>query len=202
MFGVVADDTGRASALRSCNCRCLRWACARHDQRIGRDRHMRSDGDGGPAATAEIQNPEDITFDASGNAGIADDGNLRSAQGLGRLHHQPVYRLHRDVCVATGATMDRRSTDSSATPMGSPLIASGNVYIGDSVGQRDGADDVTSRRHLHLCRPVARRVTLGDNGPATSAELNDPWGVACGLLGGCLHSDADNNVVRKVNPAG
>ena len=42
----------------------------------------------------------------------------------------------------------------------------------------------------------------GDDGPATDAELNGPFGVAVTADGGFLIADRVNNVVRKVSPAG
>ena len=42
----------------------------------------------------------------------------------------------------------------------------------------------------------------GDDGPATDAQLNSPFGVAALPGGGFLIADADSNVVRKVSAAG
>ena len=38
----------------------------------------------------------------------------------------------------------------------------------------------------------------GDNGPATAAELNRPWGIAVDSAGDLFIADSDNNVVREV----
>ena len=38
----------------------------------------------------------------------------------------------------------------------------------------------------------------GDNGPATAAELDNPWGVAVDSAGDLFIGDANNNVVREV----
>ena len=42
----------------------------------------------------------------------------------------------------------------------------------------------------------------GDDGPATDAQLNRPFGVAVTADGGFLIADAGNNEVRKVSAAG
>ena len=42
----------------------------------------------------------------------------------------------------------------------------------------------------------------GDDGPATGAQLNKPFGVAATPDGGFLIADSGNNVVRKVSAAG
>ena len=43
---------------------------------------------------------------------------------------------------------------------------------------------------------------LGDGGPATDAELFNPIAVAVTADGGFLIADSDNNLVRRVSPAG
>jgi hypothetical protein len=42
----------------------------------------------------------------------------------------------------------------------------------------------------------------GDNGPATSAQLNDPMGVSADKNGNFFIVDRNNNVIRKVNSSG
>ena len=54
---------------------------------------------------------------------------------------------------------------------------------------------------------VAGNYTLGqgysgDGGPATSAKLNHPFGVAVDAVGNLYIADTTNNVVRKVTPGG
>src|SRR5947209_7423207 len=44
--------------------------------------------------------------------------------------------------------------------------------------------------------------STGDGGPATTAKLNHPTGVAATADGGFLIADADNEAVRRVSPAG
>jgi DNA-binding beta-propeller fold protein YncE len=43
------------------------------------------------------------------------------------------------------------------------------------------------------------QVFSGDNGPATSAQLNEPQGVAVDAAGNLCIADTDNNRLRKVS---
>jgi hypothetical protein len=49
---------------------------------------------------------------------------------------------------------------------------------------------------------VGTAGSAGDDGPATDAQLNDPFGVAVTSDGGFLIGDLVNNVVRKVSADG
>jgi hypothetical protein len=49
---------------------------------------------------------------------------------------------------------------------------------------------------------VGTAGSAGDDGPATDAQLNDPFGVAVTSDGGFLIGDLVNNVVRKVSAGG
>ena len=42
----------------------------------------------------------------------------------------------------------------------------------------------------------------GDGGPATSAELNSPGGVAVDSSGSLFFADSNNNRIRRVSPSG
>jgi hypothetical protein len=104
-------------------------------------------GDGGPPTAAELNYPQGMTFDATGNLIIADGDSVV-----------------REVPVTTG------------TYFGIPMTA----------------DDIYT---------VAGNTTngySGDGGPATSAELYYPEGVAVDGSGNLLIADAFNNVIREV----
>ncbi len=77
----------------------------------------------------------------------------------------------------------------------SPLL--GNVYIGDWGNNRVRKVTVSSG----IISTIAGKGTndfSGDNGQATSAELNKPWGVALDSLDNVYFADYYNNRIRKV----
>ena len=86
--------------------------------------------------------------------------------------------------------------------IGQPAFAaadtSGNLYFSamDSVFRRDSKGTVT------IVAGNARAGFSGDGGPATSAQLDDPQGLALDPSGNLYISDAGNNRIRIVSPDG
>jgi sugar lactone lactonase YvrE len=74
----------------------------------------------------------------------------------------------------------------------------GNLYVVDS-----GADAVRMISTSGTIRTVAGRPHYsGDGGPAASALLRRPQGVAVGADGTVFFSDSDNHRIRKIAPDG
>jgi trimeric autotransporter adhesin len=172
-------------------------------------------GDGGPGYLAELNEPEGVAVDGAGNLVIADYDNSRVrvvAATTGTFYGQAmtagdIYTVAGDGIggssgngvPATGAQLGR--------PDGVAVDGAGNLVIcdygdnrvrvvaaatGTFYGQAMTAGDIYT---------VAGDGTLGfsgDGGPATSAELNRPDGVAVDGAGNVLISDTGNDRVRVV----
>jgi uncharacterized protein (TIGR03437 family) len=87
------------------------------------------------------------------------------------------------------------------TSIGQPrklAIAGGNIYFssGNSVFKIDGSGTLT------LVAGNSRAGFAGDGGPAVSAQLNGPQGVALDSAGNIYIADTQNNRVRMVNTKG
>ncbi len=84
-------------------------------------------------------------------------------------------------------------------PIGVALGPAGELYIADNGHNR-------VRKVLHgVITTVAGTGNpgySGDHGPATSAQLNQPYGVAVDALGNLFISDKVNGVIRKVDTTG
>ena len=89
---------------------------------------------------------------------------------------------------ATSATL--------AGPTGVAFDAAGNLYIADSTNSR--IRKVTPGGTISTVAGTGTRGFAGDGGPATSAQLRDPYGVALDAAGNLFIADYSNNRVRKV----
>jgi len=151
--------------------------------------------DGIAAALAELNAPSSLTLDAAGNIYIADTGNHRvrriSAQGI--------------ITTIAGAGADGFGGDGGPAtsallngPQGVAVDTAGSVYIAD-----------TGNHRIRKVSPQGLITTVaganpagGDNGPATSARLFQPSGVAVDAGGNLYISDALNNRIRRVSKTG
>jgi hypothetical protein len=154
-------------------------------------------GDGGPATSAELNVPYGVLADGSGNFYIADYSNpvVRKVNAAGTI-----------TTIAGNGTAGYSGDGGPATsaelslPTSLALDSSGNLYIGDT-----GNNTVREVTPAGTISTVAGNGTAGysgDGGPATSAELNGPYGVALDANGNLYISEYYNERVRKVTPAG
>ncbi len=159
-------------------------------------------GDGGLATSASLQTPRGVWVDSAGNLFIADSNNVRvrkvdhTTQIITTIAGNGIFFFSGDGGPATSAGM---------APGGAVVDGTGNLFIADSGGPLSGNNRVRKVDHAtQIITTVAGNGNpsfLGDNGPATSASLRTPQGVALG--GGNLFiTDTSNNRVRKVDSSG
>lgn len=155
-------------------------------------------GDGGPATNAELNGPYALALDKHGNLFFADGYNhvVRKINAAGVIstiagdHFTANYTG--DGGPATLATLNN--------PVGVALDDTGNLYIADDhnnvIRKVDTAGIITT------FAGDSTAGHAGNGGPATSALLNLPLGVAADKHGNLFIADAVNNVIRKVDNAG
>jgi sugar lactone lactonase YvrE len=172
-------------------------------------------GDGGPATSAELDDPSGVAVDASGNLYIADSLNsvIRkvnpsgiittvAGDGYNRLGTgQPSFNdggYSGDGGPATSAELNN--------PYAVAVDSSGNLYIADTYNRRirkvDTSGVITTVAGNGYAGPGDLGGYSGDGGPATSAELAQPFGVVVDNAGNIYISDQNNNRIRKVDPSG
>jgi sugar lactone lactonase YvrE len=155
-----------------------------------------SDGDNGPALSAEFSNPEGVAVDASGNVYVADrDENVvRKIDTTGTItlfagSSNGYSGYGGDGGPATSATLDE--------PIGIAFDPTGNLYIADSLNEV--VRQVDTSGNIHTFAGTGAPGYSGDGGAATSAKLQRPIGVAADAAGNIYIADNDNYVFRVVN---
>ena len=155
-------------------------------------------GDGGPATSAELQQPTDVAFNAAGDLFISDTGNdvIREVNASGVIN----------TIAGTGGSAGFSGDGGPATsalldsPVGIAFDSSGNLYfadIGDYVVR-----EINTAGVISTAAGNGTAGNSGDNGPATSAELFNPAWVVFDAFGTMFISDSSNNDVREVSPSG
>jgi sugar lactone lactonase YvrE len=156
-----------------------------------------SNGDGGPATSAQLYHPEGVAVDSTGSFFIADYSNNR----IRKVTSEGIIST-----VAGNGTKGYSGDDGPATsaqlngPMGVAVDSAGNLFIADYGNSR--IRKVTSEGIISTVAGNGTKGYSGDAGPAVSAKLNGPTGVTVDSAGNVLIADYSNNRIRMVNPAG
>lgn len=158
-------------------------------------------GDGGPATGAQLNKPQGVAADASGNIYIADLANNRIREVSGTT----ITTVAGITAPCTNPTANPACGDGGSAisaqlnnPFGVVVdIATNDIYIADTGDQR--IRKVTaSTAVISTVAGDGNAGYLGDNGPATSAWLDNPEGLAVDSRGNIYIADEQDNRVRAV----
>jgi uncharacterized protein (TIGR03437 family) len=146
-------------------------------------------GDGGPASSAQFDGPDGVAVDSAGNLYIADYGNNR------------IRRVSNGVITTVAGGGTSRVGDGGpatsaqlASPQSVAMDSAGNLYINDGGYIREVSDGV-----ITTVAGIGTQGFSGDSGPANSAELSSPGGVAVDSAGNVYIADTGNNRIRKIS---
>ena len=172
-------------------------------------------GDGGPATAAELTIPQDVVADGAGNLVITDSGNNRVrvvAAGTGTFYGQAMTAG--DIYTVAGTGTYGFSGDggpATAAELASPgqtaVDGAGNLVIADSGNDRVRVvaagtgtfyGQAMTAGDIYTAAGNGTGGFSGDGGPALSAGLNRPQGVAVDTAGDLLVVDAGSNRIREV----
>ena len=154
-------------------------------------------GDGGAATTAELNDPQGLAFDATGDLYIADSGNnlIREVTTAGII--EPVAGT--GVAGFSGDGDPAQSTELNF-PVGVAVAPNGDVIIGDMQNER--VREVTSDGAIQTIAGTGVIGFNGDDQPAVDATVNTPAGIAVAPDGTVYFGDVGNNQVRSIDTHG
>lgn len=154
-------------------------------------------GDGGPAINARLYAPHGLAVDTAGNVYIADTTNYR------------IRKVSPDGVITTvagngsppfGANNGDNgpATRASFVPWDVEVDGAGSLYISDWLSNRirkvDGATGI-----ITTIAGTGAGSYSGDGGPATSAAISSPTGLALDFQGNVYFADSGNHRIRKIN---
>jgi sugar lactone lactonase YvrE len=160
-------------------------------------------GNGGRADSAKLQYPVDVAVDLIGNIYIAELGNniIRKVDTNGLISTYAgtgEFGYTGDNAAATNATFN--------FPEGITVDGAGNVYVADEennvIRKIDTSGIISTVVGNGHNAGTGDGGFLGDGGPATAAELNNPTSVALDKDGNLFIADLYNNRIRKVTNIG
>jgi streptogramin lyase len=153
-------------------------------------------GDGGPAVQAQFRQPHSIVFDPAGRLLICDIGNNR------------VRRLDlKTGIIQTWAGTGERAAIADGTPVASVALnepraiavaPNGDMFLvlrrGNAVYRIDGKTE----RIYHVAG-TGETGYSGDGGPAKTAKLAGPKGIAVAPDGSLYLADTENHAIRRID---
>jgi uncharacterized protein (TIGR03437 family) len=190
--GVAVDASGNVYVADSFHERILRIDSNGNMTRVAGTGQAGFSGDGSAATAAMFSTPNGVAVDSSGAVYVADGDNNR------------IRRFTPGGNVKTFAGTNTSTGDGGTStrarllsPFGVAVDASGNLYIADSGENR--IRKVTLAGTITTVAGTGQTGGSGDNGPAISATLNSPGGVALDSAGNLYIADSGNSVIRRVD---
>jgi hypothetical protein len=153
-------------------------------------------GDGGPATSAQLNQPRAIAFDRSGNRYVVDTVNQR----IRKIDPSGIITTIAGTGVAGYSGDGGPATAAEINwPHGAAIDSAGNLYISDSSNHRIRKID-----RAGIITTVAGTGVLGFNGdgPGPSVELNQPKALFMDANDTLYFDDQDNNRVRRLDASG
>ena len=196
-YGVAMDGAGNLYIADTTNFRIRRVSPDGTISTVAGDGANGFSGDGGPATSASLESPYTVAVDGAGNLYIAepDDCRIRKVDSSGvitTVAGNGAFGFSGDGGPATSASL--------ASPYGVAVDGAGKLYIADRINNR--IRQVTPDGKIATVAGNGTQGFSGDGGPATSASLNQPTGVAVDRFGNLYIGEQYNNRIRKVTPDG
>jgi len=163
-------------------------------------------GHAGPATRSALDHPQNVAVDAQGDVFIADTYNNRVVKVTPKGQ---VTAVAGNGAAGYSGDGGRAASARLNEPTGLALDSKGNLFIADSannvirrVDAKTGVITTVAGDYAADKASDGLGGFSGDGGPATSAQLNDPQGVALDGAGDLFIADTFNNAIREVTPGG
>jgi sugar lactone lactonase YvrE len=150
----------------------------------------------GAGSAAGFNGPSGIVVDAAGNVYVADTLN----QAIRKITPEGLVSTLAGAAYSPGHIDGIGSAARFWGPQGLALDAAGNLYVADS--------NLSTIRKVVLATATVTTVASrnnwsgSDDGPATTAQFNNPSGIAVDNSGNLYVADTDNHTIRQITPAG
>jgi hypothetical protein len=161
---------------------------------------------GFPAAFSSLDYAQGVAVNAQGDVFIADTYNNRVVKVTPQGR---VFAVAGDGVAGYSGDGHLAAFAELNEPAGVAVDAQGNLYIADAANNVIRRVDAKTGIITTVAGDFAADKASdglggfsGDGGPATSAQLNDPQGVALDGAGDLFIADTFNNAIREVTPAG
>ena len=150
-------------------------------------------GDGSAATAAQLNIPTEISLDDTGNIYVSDKVNNR----IRKINTSGIITTFAGN--GTSGFMGDGSIATSAEFRGPSgvLIIADSCYIADQSNQR--IRKVVASGNINTIAGDGNSGYLGDGGPATAAELHNPFCLASDAHGNVYFSDGVNHCIRKLS---
>ena len=192
--GLAVDSAGNLYFADYGNLRVRKVTAAGVISTVAGNGNIGPSGDGGPATAATLGLPTDVA------AGY--DGNLYIAEVIGRIRKVTVAGVISTIAgtVGTGFGGDGGPATEALLyyPSGMAIDSAGNLYIADSLNYR--IRKITVAGIINTVAGNGIQGFSGDGGPATEAQLDQPYDVAVDSDGNLYI--AEDYRIRKVTAEG
>ena len=160
-------------------------------------------GDGGPAIQAQLKQPHSIALDKNANLYICDIGNHRIRRVILQSKNLDSGRID-----TIGGNGKRQPTPDGARLLGTPLNGPraldfdghSNLFLALREGNAVYRIDLKTTT-IHHIGGTGKKGYSGDGGPAKTARLSGPKGIAIATNGDIYLADTESHTIRVIRSA-
>ena len=153
-------------------------------------------GDGWPATSFSLAEPMGVCVDKSGNIYVSDNADSR-------IRKIDIYDTLFTICGNSGlpgylGDNGPATAASCKNPTSICFDTSGNLLIADQLNHVIRKLNLATRQ-ISTIAGIGFPGSVGDNGPATNARLNEPTGICADKSGNIFIAEKQNHIIRRID---